>query len=295
MQLEQTCWRGVQVEHPADWELSRASGLGKPGKLVFSDRFYQRITVTWKSMKYLPDTEMVLKPHRLTKKGEDIEVANLQDAPEPWKGVVRGAPEHTITHAGRFYKDRRLLVEVTFAWPGERDCELEREIIASIDLQPQPQEDETRQWRASGMDLDIDRDYELQSSSTKVGRVKWTFKKDPDAKRSVVVERFAMPDTWLKGSVRDWLVRELPLGFKPIRQDFHSVNRHSGEFLVSHKKAGFIASLCGKAEVSSSTAWICPAENRLYRVTVCDVTTDIELPWPDGLEVRCCKPIPQSI
>ena len=78
MEFDLTCWRGMGIKHPPSWELSTASALGEPGRCAFSDRLYQRLDVRWKSLKYVPNLDLMLKKHRRKESGhDDVKLSDL--------------------------------------------------------------------------------------------------------------------------------------------------------------------------------------------------------------------------
>ncbi|MCK4277087.1 MAG: hypothetical protein KAX78_11265, partial [Phycisphaerae bacterium] len=200
--MQRTVWRGMQIEHPDRWELMRASGVGEPGCCLFADPLYQRLEVCWRALKYVPDLEMMLQKYR-QKTDQELELSDLATAPDPWRGVVRDTPDGTVVHAGRFFRQSRRLVEATIVWPQQRDLELEDAILSGIAVEKD--DSERRLWQAGGMSLSIGGDFELLDSSAKVGQTRWQFGPAKSPKPTLAVERIAMSEYWLEGSLGDWL------------------------------------------------------------------------------------------
>ena len=86
-ELERTCWRGMQIGHPADWELSLASALDAPGQCSFSDRYYQRLDVRWRPVTYVPDMDRMLDKYR-TRKGKKTAFHDAGHLPDAWRGLA---------------------------------------------------------------------------------------------------------------------------------------------------------------------------------------------------------------
>ena len=55
----------MEIGHPPDWELSFACEPDAPGRCSFSDRYYQRMDVRWRELKYVPDLDKMLDKYRI--------------------------------------------------------------------------------------------------------------------------------------------------------------------------------------------------------------------------------------
>ena len=281
----------MRVKHPPDWEVAAASGPQDPGRVIFADRDYHRLDLKWRPLKYVPDLDLGLEKHR--RKSGDTEIQALTGAPSEWRGVLRQTPDASIVHAGRFFKETRLLAEIVLVWPSRRNTALENEILESV--RPEPPEAPVRTWQAMGISLTLDGQFDLHESIAKVGRVTWQFAVAGGKGPLLTVERIAMPDYWLKDSLRDWLVKELPQGQKPFRQDAAIYNRHPGQQLIAHGKLGITSALRGLKRVRLDLAWKCPVEGRLYRISLSQASCDLEAALPGHFKVQCCRPVPAAV
>jgi len=290
--LDRTCWRGMQIDHPQAWELSVAGGVDEPGRLRFVDRLHERLDVRWKPLKYVPDLAKALEKYR-SNVDRKAKVSDLAGAPAPWQGVVRKLAKGTIVHAGRFFREVRWLVEVSLVWPGRRNSELERAVLASIQT---PEADApSLRWQASGLSLTLGRQFELQTNEARVGRVAWTFTTQAKRGPELVVERLALVDYWLKQAARDWLVEELPDGHEVVRQEARDFNGHRGEVLISRGRVNRVSSLRGLKEIRLDAAWQCPREARLYHVRLKQISRNSEISLPQDLTIHCCRAAPVVI
>jgi hypothetical protein len=290
-EFERTCWRGLQVEHPAEWELALASVGDERPHCAFSDRHYHRLDLRWRALKYKPNLDLVLdKARRRSEKQADTVVRDLAGAPKEWRGVVRVTPDGTLTHASRFFRETRWLVDAVIVWPERRDRSLERRILASVSA-ADPKAP-VQPWQALGISLDLDSAFDLVRSDTKVGRVRWEFATEEKRPRELTVERLALPDYWLHGPLRDWLVEQMPEGFRKERQEPAGVNGHRGEKLISHARVSILKALRGYRRRRTEIAWRCPKEDRVYHVSIAHLTRELELELPERLKVRCCRDAP---
>jgi hypothetical protein len=279
----------MQIDHPHQWELAIASGVDEPGRCVFVDREFRRLDVRWKPVQHVPNLDLLLDKHRRQQHGAAT-LSQLADPPPPWQGVVRRAEEAQVVHAGRFFKETRWLVEASLVWPRRRDTELERAILASI--VPQSPGDAERLWQAMGISLTIGREFQLVRSRAQVGRVRWDFQ-TPKKGPTVHVERIALPEHWLKSSLDDWLLHELPPNSQVLRRTKVPCRGHEAEMLLSRTKAGIVATLRGLRRVRLDLAWQCPVDGRLYHVTQGQCTRQPEIALTESLTVRCCRPPPR--
>jgi len=195
-----------------------------------------------------------------------------------------------VTHAARFFRDSRLLVEATTVWPQrQRDAELERAVLNSI--QPVDVTGSVRPWQAMGMSMCIGCDFKLRSRSSKVGRLTWRFDRQPKDHLNLTVERLAMPEYWLKGELGDWLESELPPEFRQARRSEVHFAGHDAQQLISCARASTLAALRGRKRLRLDLAWLCQTERRAYHVSLLDLSRDKEPSLPQGFDVWCCKPI----
>lgn len=279
----------MRIGHPADWELAIACGLDEPGRCCFADRAHQRLDVRWRPLKYVPNMDLMLDKYR-RKTSKKLDVSDLDTAPEPWCGVVRKTPDGSIVHAGRFFRATRWLVEASLVWPGERDADLEAQVLDTIAAQD-PQED-LRAWCAMGFDLTVPRRFDVRSSAAEVGKIRWELAAPGKRGPKLAVERLAMPEYWLKTPLREWVEEQLPPKSRVLHRDTVNVKTHRGEQLISSSKIGTLSSLRGLRQLHLNLAWQCPAEGRVYHVSYAEVSRGEQVALPEHLEVRCCRAAP---
>jgi len=289
--FERTSWRGIQIDHPSQWELIRASGRDEPGRCVFADRLDERLDVRWRSVTYVPNLDLMLRKY-WRKTQDETELGELEEAPPPWRGIFRRTPQATTAHAGRFFREARLLVEVTILWPEDRDPDLEEAILQSVSTQPRGSP--VFLWQAGGMSVLAPAGYDLLESSSKVGHTRWDFGSGPKPQTSLQIERLALPEYWLAGSVGDWLEEDLPKGHRLLRREPVTVNGHPGQRLISEAKKGTLNALRGRRKVQLDVGWQCPVEGRVYRLRCWETSDEDEVSPPPEFEVRCCRPVPAA-
>lgn len=203
MEFQMTSWRGMEIRHPAAWELAVASGrteeAGQERKCVFADREFQRLEVRWRELPSAPKIEILMEKHR--KAAQDMKVSgrDMTGLPEGWQGFYQEAYQEKPEGSGQGKgKDRgvvvrtargfdlgegtgekgekgcrgKMLVEVTMVWPAGREVELERQILQG--MRPAGRK-ATRLWRAMGMEVELGREYDMVEMKAPVGKIEWVF------------------------------------------------------------------------------------------------------------------------
>ena len=273
-----TSWRGMEIAHPSDWEPGFLSPAGKPGRCVFVDRRFQRLEVQWKRAAREPNLRQMYQ--RVGKSYRDHPSSALTGA-RGWEGMVRREEKSSIVYAGRHFKSERWLVQVVLIWPGRRDRQVERAVLASI--APQAKGDAAR-WQALGLSAVVPSAYELASHSSEVGRVRWDFERPGARKAGLTIERIALGQFWLTESLADWLKGEVPSGFRAGRQRAVDLGGHPAAAVHSRRAA------LRRGTRRVDLAWTCPGQDRVYRVGVWQRTVR-DIDWPRPLAVHCCRPV----
>ncbi|MHC4561317.1 MAG: PqqD family protein [Planctomycetota bacterium] len=306
--MDRTIWRGLEIAHPADWELSVASPAGKDGQCVFADRYFQRLEVFWRPIRPGPTLGMLVEKFRdehikgvdkkikeaKKSKGKiaappDIKLQPLTDAPDGWAGFIQKLPKGSITRALRLADEDRLLIEVAVVWPSRRDSAAEAEILRN--MRPVARDQDTRRRRAMGLDVTLPANLELELNRPSAGRIHWEFV-DPDDEKygRLFIERLAMASAWMTDTLAEWLPKNLIPNSTVIHQHGETVNGHPAQTCLSRSPVGRFGSFWGKQNVRSETIWICPREDRMYRLCLARVSRETDLDLPRPLTVACCAP-----
>ncbi len=287
--LDTTVWRGMQIGHPVAWELAVASGPDDPGKCVFADRHYQRLSVAWERLTFMPNIDLLMKKFHHRQR-PDVTTTELGDLPSEWFGVHQETPTGEMTNALRIFPEQRCLVEIALVWPHRRDRDLEADILTSI-TPLDPDRSATR-WAAHGLDLDLASEFELVKSVPNVGRIHWEFDDDSrvKARGPIVIEKLAMAGNWLKDSLANWIPTQLPASYRVRSQRAMEMNGHAAQEVISEGKIDMFAAWRGLSLIRIDVAWICPVEQRLFHVHVTQKVEGHSLSLPDSLHIRCCQP-----
>jgi hypothetical protein len=280
-----TCWRGVLMDHPSEWEPAMLSGPKQPAKCVLVDRRSQRLQIDWQEVERSPDLDQMFQ--RLGKgKGKD-----KKDGPMPrplsgvpgWTGIVVEEQDGpTVVRAGRHFPKVKTLVQVAVTWPGRRNRELERQVLAGI--RPLDGGDQ-RRWQAMGLSVDVPPGFELDEAEHRVGHLRWQFVRPGRPRAGLMVERIAAPEHWLEGTVEDWARSLLPSGTKVTEESAVPQGGHEAVEIASRK--GGRSRVPGlPATVRLDRAWICPADERAYHLALWRGHDLDDL--PDQCAVFCC-------
>jgi len=281
--LERTCWQGMEIGHPADWEPGFLSGPDVPGRCVFVDRRFQRLEVHWRDLPRRPDLKQMYT--RLAKSRRKKGVSALTDVGR-WEGFVCREEAGSVVYAGCYFPDPRRLVEAVLIWPGRRDRKVERAVLGAI--RPQGPSKALR-WQALGLSASLPRDFRLTEAKSLVGRVTWDFRRPGRRGVGLSMERIVMGRAWLKAPLSDWVRGQLPQGFRPVRELAAEAGPHRGVELRS-RRSNVLRWVLGLAVSRVDVAWSCPQQDRVYRVGLWQRTSG-DVDWPEPLEVRCCRTV----
>lgn len=290
-----TCWRGLSIEHPTEWEMSFASSFDAPKRCSFSDRRSERLDVRWRPLKAVPNLDHMIERYRdkAPKNRDDVRLEVIEDLPAPWSGLLQKGPDGKVLYAGRFFAEQRILVEVTLAWPKRRHTSLEARCLGGI--APLPTDVDATRWRAMGMDVSVPAEFDLVEHSSKVGRQHWVFEDPARNGATLMFDRYAMVETWLKTPIQSWLETQLPHG-RVIRRTGQRIHGHMAERLLSRRRHGTLSSLRGVAILRVDLAWTCPMDTRLYHIIFERPARGEDLDLPACFDVKCCQlvPVPQG-
>ena len=282
--FERTCWRGIEVSHPAEWEPGFLCGPDVSGRCVFVDRRFQRLEVQWRRVPREPDVTQMYD--RLRRSFRDRPTSALTGV-TGWRGLVRHEEDGCIVHAGRHFADARCLVQAVLVWPQRRDRQVERAVLESIAPQDKGP---AAEWRALGLSASVPSNYELASCSNQVGRVTWEFHRRGRGLAGMSIERMAMEKYWLKTSLGDWLKTQLPPGYRPGRELSVNFGAHRGPQLHS-RRTNPLRWLLGLRISRVDLAWSCPTTGMVFRVGMWQRTRG-DIDSPAHLQLHCCRAVP---
>ena len=255
-------WQQLRVELPDGWEMLQFSRDPAAGRCGFADRYQFRLELDWRAAPSPPDLARMESDY-LAKLRHDGTMPDAKaTAAGERAGIVGTQAGLPTSRFGRYVAEVGCIVEVVFLWPDGRDEALEGAVLAS--LGPEPERDGLRRWRAFGMDLLASAGLTLTGGVMQPARAQLAFA-DKARGREETFLRLGMVSEWLGGGdVAAWLARQTPRdAVRPATA--RSADRgHEIETLAAVRKPALLRA----ARRYASEAWLCPADGRLYCVSV---------------------------
>jgi hypothetical protein len=256
-------WRGIAVRLPAAWEMLQFSTDYSRGRCAFADRYQYRFELSWSIVKGEPDYDRMVTDYmgKLEREKAGSGLVRLRHAGwHGFTGTVSGTP---TTRLGRYLPALGCLVEGVFLWSDGRDEALERQVTASIDAVP-PDARGHQRWRAAGLDLSVPGVAALEGCTLQPAKAAFSFS-NPKTGTSWQFERLGMVPSWFDGDLPAWLTRHLGPDLRDLRLTTTTRNNHA----VVHADASFKPrALHLRRGHLTATAWIEPADGRLYAATL---------------------------
>ncbi len=254
-------WRNIRVELPEDWELLQYSRNPVNGHCDFADRRQFRFELSWRAIAGAPDFERMLADYRAELERNDLlhDIRLLKIG--GWPGLAGRRDGRESSRFGAYFDPPGHLVELVFLWPGARDKRLESDVLAACRPEP-PGADGRRRWKAFGMDWLAPNDSELTACAVEPARVSLTFTGERKPER-LTVQRIGLLRQWLKQPPAEWFRRQIP---DRVRQLRLAETRRAGH--VVHLAEGWFVpqSVLQRRGHYAGAAWICPGDQRVYRI-----------------------------
>jgi len=286
-------WRNFGIELPDEWEMLQFSRGVDTGRCAWADRYQFRLELDWRKVAGPLDFERMISDYR-SKLRDDEHMSEVERTREAgWLGVRgRKGPVEQVRFA-RHFGEESCLVEIVLIWPESRDARLEKAILRSVRAEPEGPGG-FRRWRAFGMDLLVSPGLALRDCSVEPASVRMTFADERSgwrgSRKEETFRRIGMVPEWLAradgkaesdrpdssasartgpGSpVAEWLSRSAPGEVVARLQSLTEVRGHLVERMRGEWRAGILSALVGRRRRYEAAAWICPADGRLYFVSV---------------------------
>lgn len=258
----QTVWMGFRLETPGEWEILRHAIRREQGRLVFVDRRRQRLQLSWARMNR-PDVSQVMTDYRNRDREEnpDVRFEPIHSL-NGWTGFHRKG----LTRLALYEPARRLMIEMTIEWPGERDASIETgltETFEALDepppIEPPDTEDEIAfepsRWRAFGLDVTAPAGWSLTRTDIRPADTTLFFDDLNHSSRRAQVRRAGMIDAWFDGSLERFVRRYVGLG-PEIEHEPVVLGERTGLLSRSVEKATKFKRLSGRAPVRRDLTWL---------------------------------------
>jgi len=218
----------------------------------------------------------------------DNEMSDFKDVNHgAWTGFQCFGTNGWTTRVGRFFDVPSKLVELVFLWKDRAVVEDLRRTLETFTFYPA--RDGLQRWRAFGMNLLVDADYVLSDCKVQPAMAVMTFvDRDDRPKKRTVFERHGLVDEWLDCGVDKWLSARRPKKvsqrmIKRFGHAHHDISRETGKMPALH-----FPQFDKHKNVYDGTAWICPADNRLYHVSSISPANDDSNDKGRSISLSCC-------
>lgn len=232
----------------------------KGGLCAFADRRRFRAELHWSEIPGPPDFDRMMKDYRSSLSGQgwsDLDLLRIAGC-HGLTGVHEG---RTVSRFGRHLPGAGILVELVLIHDAERDRDLERTIVGSLDWEA-PDDRGNCRWRAFGMEMKVPASATLTECVVQPGSVGIRFdgKKQPERH---VFRRFGLVDRWMTGGLDAWVRQQAGRRVRPIQATDRT---ERGVRVVRLQGTYRPDSLLKRKGDYRAAAWIDPRDKRLYHV-----------------------------
>ena len=286
--MQSVIWRHFQLELPDDWEMLAFGKSLRSGRCTFADRYQHRMQFCWDVVPGAPDFDRMVGAYMAELKRRDKAEDVLPSTTGSWHGFSARVAGRTLSHFSRYFPGEQCLVQLVFPWPAERELELECAVLRGV--RPVPATDQGfRRWRAFGLDMRVSADLVLSRTVAQCANARLTFNPPRnEAGREEHFERRGMVAEWLGAPVKDWLRRRVDSEFRILGTASEKIRGHAVETISGDRRAKGFGRLLGKRQVYRAGAWICPADGRLYYLTIVGGETKEGAAALAGRRLACC-------
>lgn len=283
-------WLGLHLEVPRDWQIVR-HGLSKTlGTLRFTDRYGERMTLTWHTLSREPDLGRMVTEQQHKDQTADANRRIERLSIGGWQGYRVVAPERTWVRAVRFEPATRQLLDValTLSAAHAGSVPVTEQLVSRIAVTNHDAQ------RARFCAFDIDAAYPSDLAVTKADVVPASVTLELERQQggkptkrpaSAVVRRMGMAASWYGGNPMGLVLREYPhLAFgKPSEIE---VGGHQALLTVADTTKGRISRWFGRQTTCRVLVFHCEAENAVY----CVGTRSYERAplLPSDIALCCC-------
>ena len=282
-------WRRLRMEVPDDWEMLQFAKSAETGACAFADRCRFRLEIDWKHVEAPPDIERLISDYEHKLLSEQVIEEAHRVRRNGWQGIEGSSKTGWTGRYGRYCAEIRSLLEIVLLWPGDRDRSLTEAVLDSVGIE-EPRGG-CQRWKAFGMDLLASEDLNLATCGVQPARTRMMFNDGRENGRGECFERLGMVEEWLRLPLEEWLAARAALLPGGVRTWAQERVRHRILWRSGNRQRSLFAALRGTADGYCASAWICPADGRLYSFTRLGSAAELERgPLPAG-RLSCCGEI----
>ncbi len=285
--LNSWVWHNISVDLPEDWEMLQFANDAEQGRIAFADRSDFRLELSWRRVGNRPDLERMRSDYASRLLNEmDHSEANIADMLD-WSGLKSVKNGKVSTRLLNHFGESRMLIEAVFRWNDAPDLSLEEQILSSL-MVDDGDASAFQAWRCFGLDLSVPSAFTLSDVQALPASTVMEFGyKKPD-KATIRAERRGLLKFWLKGSVIEWLVRQLPRKPKTLESTQYSEAGHDIFRIKGTLPYGSGWGSLFMRQKFESVGWICPEDKRLYTLGALSRPSHASLFEKQSVQLSCC-------
>lgn len=267
---------------PADWEVVRHAVSEARGKLVWVDRYDQRLELAWQACENRPHVEQLISDYRRRDLEADSESRFIElKGHLGWTGYRCESEDKPYTRAGRYERHLQRWVEMVIPWPGgDYDRELEAELLAGYSAALGPTA--RRRWMAFGLDVTAPQGWTLQRAAVRPGDATMRFTR---GRGQATIRRLGMTNIWYDNRPDRWLTEQVgdePVHLEAIRHQGKPAQR--GTSREALKRWRGLAQLTGRLRERRDLVWAEPSLDVL--IHICTLTSPRDSVDPSDFQVQ---------
>lgn len=257
--LQSVVWLDLSLTVPADWEIVRHCCRASAGRLVWVDRYEQRLLLSWAACPQPPDAVRLFADYQA--RDAVTEAATL--GVNGWHGYRT----KNLTRAGCHDPHHGRWIEMTITAPGQETALLESFAIAPPG--------ERRVWRAFGVHLELPAAWTVTAADIQPGATTLTFQQ---GRHEMRLRRLGMVESWFDGDVEKFLRRQIAGEYRAASHPVHPAGQ-----MASRETGRRWEQWLGRLRARHDMAWHCPVSQAVFHLTTlgCALLEEIA--------VHCCE------
>ena len=280
-------WHNISVDLPEDWEMLQFANDAEQGRIAFADRSDFRLELSWRRVGSRPDLERIRSDYASRLLNEmDHSEAIFEDLLD-WSGLKSVKDGKVSTRLLNHFGESGMLLEAVFRWQDLPDISLQEEILSSLAVDG-GDTSAFQAWRCFGLDLSVPSVFALLDVQALPASTVMEFGYKKPNKATIRAERRGLLKFWLKGSVADWLIRQLPRKPKTLESMRYSEAGHDVYRIKGTLPYGSGWGSLFMRQEFESVGWICPEDKRLYTLGKLSRPSHAFLFEKQSAQLSCC-------